>query len=219
MIMRPANHRFMANFNTDGRKAVILTGAGQIQWDEYDGHVYVGRVGVNLRPSSRWSLSLGPRLMKARVAEQYVTTVADPSFAATYDRGYIFAQLDQTEIALETRFNFTVRPGLTLETYVQPLVSAGNYGQPNYLEAPGTYDFAQYDELGYDPDFNIRSLRGHAVRRGEWLPGSNIYLAWQQRRFDYAAAGNFVFDRDVKAVFHAPADNIFLIKVSYWLSP
>jgi hypothetical protein len=225
MIFRPANFQLMGNFNTDGRKAVILTGAGLVQWDEYHGHVYIGRVGVNLRPSSRWSLSFGPRMMKARVAAQYVTTVADPSFAATYDRGYIFAQLDQTEIALETRFNFTFRPGLTLETYVQPLVSVGNYGQPRYLEAPGTFDFAQYNALGFDPDFNYRSLRGNAVLRWEWLPGSNIYLAWQQRRVhsaragDFKGVGDFDFNRDVKAVFRAPADNIFLIKVSYWLSP
>ena len=102
---------------------------------------------------------------------------------------------------------------------MQPLVSAGNYGQPRYLEAPGTFDFAQYDALGYDPDFNIRSLRGNAVVRWEWLPGSNIYLAWQQRRSDFEPIGDFNFDRDVKAVFDAPADNIFLIKVSYWISP
>jgi hypothetical protein len=157
--------------------------------------------------------------MKARVPAQYVTTVADPAFADTYDRGYIFAQLDQTEIALETRFNFTFTPGLTLETYVQPLVSAGDYGQLQYLEESGTFDFAPYTEMDFSPDFNFRSLRGNAVLRWEWQPGSNIYLAWQQRRSAYEPIGEFDFDRDVRAVFDAPADNIFLIKVSYWISP
>ena len=219
MIVRPANYQVRANFFTDGRKAVILSGGGQAQLDEFEGYEYTGRIGVNLRPSSRWNLSLGPRITRARVAAQYVTTVTDPSLSATYDRAYVFAQLDQTEIALETRFDFTFRPGLTLEAYVQPLVSAGDYGSPRYLETPGTFDFSSYSDLGYDPDFNIRSLRGNAVLRWEWLPGSNIYVAWQQRRFDYAAVGDFRFDRDVGAVFEAPADNIFLIKMSYWLSP
>ncbi len=219
MIERPANYSLMANFNTDGRKAVIFDGGGQVQWDEYDGHVYQGRIGVNLRPSSRWSLSLGPRLMKTRVAAQYVTTVPDPALTDTYGNGYIFAQLDQTEVALETRFNFTFTPGLTLEAFVQPLVSAGDYGQLQYLEAPSTYDFAPYTGTDYSPDFNFRSLRGNAVLRWEWQPGSNIYLAWQQRRSAYEPIGDFDFDRDMRSVFDAPADNIFLIKVSYWVSP
>lgn len=219
IIHRPANFAVMANFYTDGRKALVFNGAGQVQWDEYDGQVIAGRLGMSIRPSSRWSLTLGPRLMKARVIAQYVTTVVAPSFVDTYERGYIFAQLDQTEIALETRFNFTFRPGLTLETYVQPLVSAGDYGQPRYLEASGTFDFADYDGLGWNPDFNLRSLRGNAVLRWEWQPGSNIYIAWQQRRFGREQVGDFSFNRDVRAIFDASADNIFLVKVSYWLSP
>lgn len=219
IVVRPAHYSFTGNFYTDGRKALILNGGGRIQLDEYEGFVYDGRLGISLRPSSRWSLSVGPRFTKNRIAAQYVTTLAGDGFAATYDRGYVFARLNQTEVALETRFNFTFRPGLTLETYVQPLVSAGDYGQPKYLETPGTFDFAQYNQLGYEPDFNVRSLRGNAVLRWEWRPGSNIYLAWQQRRYDTGSAGGFDFRRDVGAVFDACADNIFLIKVSYWFSP
>jgi hypothetical protein len=219
MIERPANYQAMMNFYTDGRKAVILEGAGAVQWDEHAGRVYQGRLGLSLRPSSRWSLSLGPRIMKARVAAQYVATVPDPTLTATYGNGYIFAQLDQTEIALETRFNFTFTPGLTLETYVQPLVSAGDYGELQHLESPGTFDFAPYTAASFSPDFNFRSLRGNAVLRWEWQPGSNIYIAWQQRRSAYEPVGDFDFDRDVGALFRAPADNIFLFKVSYWISP
>lgn len=226
MIERPANIAVFGNFYSDGRNSLVFNGNWQLQWEDYDGFTFNGRIGMRIRPSSRWSLTVGPRLMKVTVPAQYITTVADPTFSATYDRGYIFAQLDQTEVALETRFDFTFRPGLTLETYVQPLVSAGNYGQPEYLETPGSFNFAEYDALGFNPDFNIRSLRGNAVLRWEWMPGSNIYLAWQQRRFDYGTfdsvgptVGEFSFDRDVRAVFNTPADNIFLIKVSYWLSP
>jgi hypothetical protein len=219
IIERPANYQAMMNFYTDGRKAVILEGAGAVEWDERGGSVYQARLGLSLRPSSRWSLSLGPRIMQARVAAQYVATVPDSTFTATYGNAYIFAPLDQTEIALEARLNFTFTPGLTLETYVQPLVSAGDYGDLQYLEAPGTFDFAPYTAMSFSPDFNFRSLRGNAVLRWEWQPGSNIYVAWQHRRSAYEPTGDFDFDRDVRALFRAPADNIFLVKVSYWISP
>ena len=103
--------------------------------------------------------------------------------------------------------------------YAQPLVSVGDYGDPHYLEAPSTFDFEPYPDFDYNPDFNIRSLRGNAVLRWEWRPGSNIYLAWQQRRSGWEERGDFEFGRDVRAIFKTPADNIFLLKVSFWLSP
>lgn len=95
--------------------------------------------------------------------------------------------------------------------------SSGDYGDPGYLVAPKTYEFAP----GTVPsrDFDLRSLRGNAVLRWEWRPGSTLYLAWQQRREDFANVGDFEFDRDRRALFDAPPDDIFLLKVNYWLSP
>ncbi len=31
--------------------------------------------------------------------------------------------------------------------------------------------------------------------------------------------GDFEFGRDMRAIFQTPADNIFLLKVSFWLNP
>ena len=219
LIIRPTNTTVQAQFSTDGRKDVAFSGGGDLNWDEYDGYVYAARLGVAFKPSSRWNLTLAPQFFRTRVPAQYITTITDPQYAATYGERYIFAELAQTEIGIETRFNFTVRPGLTLETYLQPLISVGDYGEPRFLEAPSTFDFSPYGDLGFDPDFNIRSLRGTAVVRWEWRPGSNLYLAWQQRRFDRAERGDFAFGRDVRAIFNTRADNIFLIKVSYWINP
>jgi hypothetical protein len=67
------------------------------------------------------------------------------------------------------------------------------------------------------PDFNFRSLRGTGVLRWEWRPGSTAYLVWTQRRSGREAVGDFDFGRDRAALLSAPADNIFLLKVSYWL--
>ena len=46
-----------------------------------------------------------------------------------------------------------------------------------------------------------------------------MYLAWQQRRSDVAGYGDLDFARDQRALFQTRPDNIFLVKVNYWLNP
>ena len=78
-------------------------------------------------------------------------------------------------------------------------------------------------------DFNIRSLRSNAVLRWEWRPGSTLFVVWQQTRsgrldaFDpsspFHRVGNFRFGRDAGDLFELRPDNVFMVKLSYWLNP
>ena len=70
----------------------------------------------------------------------------------------------------------------------------------------------------FDPDFNVRSLRGNAVLRWEYRPGSTLYFVWQQERSGFEPLGDFRFGRDTRAILDQPAHNVFVIKASYWLS-
>jgi hypothetical protein len=80
-----------------------------------------------------------------------------------------------------------------------------------------------------DRDFNVRSLLGNAVLRWEWSPGSTLFLVWQQSRssrieasgYDAAGAagiGDFDLAGESADLFRIPSDNIFQVKVNYWLS-
>jgi hypothetical protein len=75
-------------------------------------------------------------------------------------------------------------------------------------------------------DFNVRSLNGNAVFRWEWRPGSTLFLVWQQSRADRLVVnqmgdrvGSFDFGRDSRDLFRIEPDNIFMVKVNYWLNP
>lgn len=68
-----------------------------------------------------------------------------------------------------------------------------------------------------NPDFNVRSLRGNAVLRWEYRPGSTLFLVWQQRRSEDVGEGSFELGRDLRALGAAPASNVFLLKLNYWL--
>ena len=80
-----------------------------------------------------------------------------------------------------------------------------------------------------DQDFSYRSLLGNAVLRWEWRQGSTLYLVWQQRRINSITGkgsggtndwvGGFDLSRDVGDMFGTRPDNIFVVKVSYWLNP
>ena len=78
-------------------------------------------------------------------------------------------------------------------------------------------------------DFNFRSLLGNAVLRWQWRPGSTLFLVWQQTRSQEVAStvggslgddvGQFKLGRDTRALFGLEPDNVFTLKVSYWLNP
>jgi hypothetical protein len=68
-----------------------------------------------------------------------------------------------------------------------------------------------------NPNFSQQSLRGNAVFRWEYRPGSVLYLAWTQSRAADAPFGDLSFNRDRRALLGARPDNIFLVKASWWM--
>ncbi len=68
-----------------------------------------------------------------------------------------------------------------------------------------------------NPNFSIASLRGNAVLRWEYLPGSTLYLVWTQNRYDDINADSFQFARSFDRLSIANPDNVFMLKIAYWL--
>jgi hypothetical protein len=68
-----------------------------------------------------------------------------------------------------------------------------------------------------NPDFNYISLRGNAVLRWEYLPGSTLYLVWTQSRENIDPDGDFRFGKSFNNLWSIRPDNIFMLKLSYWL--
>jgi hypothetical protein len=57
----------------------------------------------------------------------------------------------------------------------------------------------------------------NAVLRWEYRPGSTLYLVWQQNRRDRLDTGSFDLGGDFRALRSIEPDNIFIVKVNYWL--
>jgi hypothetical protein len=69
-----------------------------------------------------------------------------------------------------------------------------------------------------NPDFSYRSLRGNAVLRYEYRPGSTVYLVWTQSCSSYGANPAFNAAQDFRQLCQGRSDNVFAVKVNYWLS-
>jgi hypothetical protein len=245
LAARPGNWRVFSAVNSDARKAVAGGVNAYYEADTERGWSWNTGAYVSLKPSPRWNLMLSPFVSRGHTGAQYIMRRADPAAVNTFGSRYILAELDQTTVAMEARLNVTFTTDLSLQVYAQPFISTADYGTPAELAAPRTFDFLKYGEDvghlepadgGYfvypqgagttsrffvpNNDFNIRSLRGNAVLRWEWRPGSTLYLAWQQDRSDFAPyVGDFQMSRDRGALFDAQPDNVIVLKVSYWLNP
>jgi hypothetical protein len=203
--------------NTDNRKALSFFWNHNIWADNKNSSRYGYGPGFNWRPTSATSLNMGFWYNVNHDDSQWVTN----EDLDTGGQRYVFGRIDQTTMSISTRFNYTMTPTLSLQVYAEPFVSAGDYS--NYKElADGRA--ANYEDR-YKPyaysgnaDFNIRSFRTTNVLRWEYRPGSSLFVVWQQGRSDYLDHGDFHFGRDFGGIFNAPANNVFLVKFSYWLN-
>ena len=251
VVRRPGIDYWSANVNTDSRKKVVLsfnTDRGCNRDGDCDHSVSLS---AELRPRSNVSVSLGPSIGHEETGFQFVTSFTDPASTAFYGSRYVFGRLEQNSLSMNTRFNVTFSPTLTLELFMQPFIVSGDFSRYNEFAAPrssrrlvygvdvgtdsvkaGNPSLGIRDSIFIDPDaggpaarfvienpsFTFRSLRGNAVLRWEYRPGSTIFVVWtRSSQLPSLTRGQIDFSEDASAIFRGPSANIFLIKVNFWL--
>jgi hypothetical protein len=66
-----------------------------------------------------------------------------------------------------------------------------------------------------EPDFTTGALRGTAVLRWEYRPGSTSFFVWTQQRSGYDPPGTFDLQGARTAIFgHCGPQNIFQVKLT-----
>jgi len=256
LASNPAGWSTNGYIGTDSRK-VVSASLSMNGGRDVTGYRSLGAsLSVQARPSSAVQVSVGPSWNRTHSVAQYVTDVEDALATTTFGRRYVFADLDQTTLSLDTRVDWTFSPTLSLQVYAQPFVAAGDFESLKEFTEPGELNFRRYGEGGStvrrgpscseprpegtsqpgdrylldpdgagpaacfsvgDRDFSVRSLRGNAVLRWEYRPGSTLFFVWQQERGDSGDPGQFR-PRDLVDALTAPSRNVFLIKATYWLS-
>jgi uncharacterized protein DUF5916/cellulose/xylan binding protein with CBM9 domain len=244
---RPGVNFWQVSVNSDRRKSVVVRGNGSYDRTSEGTSDWSTGVDVQLRPASNISLSFGPSYSHDFTGYQFVAVIPDPTAVAYGGQRYVFSDLAQNTLSLDTRFNVTFTPNLTFELFIQPLIASGDYSRYKEFVAPRVLRKVTYgedvgtvavvprtgrpDSIAIDPDgggpaqafsiddpsFVFRALRGNAVLRWEYRPGSTLFLVWTRSSESALSRGTIDFGPDAQALFRGPAENIFLLKMNFWL--
>jgi hypothetical protein len=236
---------FEAQLSTDSRKPVVVNTFPSFVKSTEGPVDYNVNIGVTFKPAANIRLSFAPGYDVNHSNQQFVDAYLDPAATAMYGRRAIFANLTQRTLSMDTRAAITFTPTLTFELFAQPIVSTGDYFNFKEFVRPRTLDrhifgpteiVATRDSRGIvdyytitpngstvahdvgNPDFNFRSLRGNAVLRWEYRPGSTFFLVWTQQRSSDDNLGTFDLQQERRALFRTNPANTVLLKVNYWLS-
>jgi hypothetical protein len=168
----------------------------------------------------------------------YITQVS-----SAWGKQYILGRISQNTYNLTLRFNYNITPDISIQYYGSPFVSNGSF--TDLKKATNTraddrkerYHSFTVDEVSYDPltnnyfvnenginysfnrpDFSFREFRSNLVARWEYLPGSTLYLVWENNRRSRESAYYPSLDKNIGELFGVNPTNIFMVKLSYWFA-
>ncbi|MEE9167478.1 MAG: DUF5916 domain-containing protein [Candidatus Neomarinimicrobiota bacterium] len=156
---------------------------------------------------------------------------------------YVMAMLNRNTVSATVRFDVALSPTLTIQYYGSPFLTTGAYTddklvlegkyqakrfedrfhvftdvERDFDEDPYTYDTDNDGVANFElwnRDFNYKQFNSNLVIRWEYQTGSAIYLVWAQNMSDSVENGEFDVGRDLRNLFKASAEHVFLIKASY----
>lgn len=244
--LNPIERTYRLSMFSDNRMWYVLNGTAQYKKSDATETTYL-EANLEVKVTPTLTMSVGPSFSRDLMKAQWVNASADVTATETYGTRYVFGEMDQTTFAADIRADWILTPQLSFQIYLQPLIASGKYSNFKSLSRSKSFEFNKYGENGStieknvsengninyildadgdgpsesmdigNPDFNFLSLRGSAVLRWEYMPGSALYLVWTQSRRDYEAIGDFQFGHSMGEMFRVKPDNIFMLKFTYWL--
>ncbi len=247
LTVNPESTSFSADFYTDSRVWWVLNAGGNVSLSkDGDSHSIYSNIEFKVLPTLTLSLGpeFTRDISETQWVGNFNDSRAADTYNKRYVFAHldqtIFAANIRADWILSPTLSFQVylQPLIASGRYnsFRYLLKPSSYNFTTYGEDGSTIvrnnsengDIVSYEldpdgqgpaeaQVISNPDFNYISLRGNAVLRWEYLPGSTLYLVWTQSREDINPDGTFRFGRSFNNLFSVRPDNIFMLKVSYWL--
>lgn len=157
---------------------------------------------------------------------------------------YIVGNIDRKTLEATLRVEYFITPELSVQFYGNPYASVGKYSQfrevtdshsknldqryadINILENRNNkYAFDINNDKKEDftlknPDFTFQEFSSNLVARWEYKAGSTLYLFWTNSRYSKSDEYTSSVSETVKNIWNLneKAQNIFMLKFSYWFS-
>jgi hypothetical protein len=177
---------------------------------------------LEVRPASNITLQFALTHAETNRAFAWVvnrTTLDDPTLPSVITSS-IFAERTVSQWDMTTRGSFVFAQDLTLQYYLQVFFAKGKYENTERMISNDIFTSYVFNPPGASdpPDFSNLSLKSNVVLRWEYSPGSTLFLVWSQARQGAQGAYLTTFADNISDTFSLPADNVVLLKVSYWFS-
>lgn len=229
LISEPATYGGWLGSSTDSRKHLTLFWEGNYYADTSHNLSTNLTLGTHWNQSSAVNHDLSAHYRYRLDDTQYLETVnlsERPGGMGIGGLSYVFGKIHQRTLDLTLRTNLLFTRNQSLELYLQPFITVGDYTDAVELGRADSYDLIPYREPGYrvsDQDFSYASFNLNAVYRWEYRPGSTLYLVWTHSRSEYdqrsLTSDPRAFDNSIDAgrLFGNEPENTLLFKISYWL--
>ena len=234
-LVYPGNTNYFAYVESDSRKKFSFNlysewVEGFKQYSRNNG----AEIELVYRPTNALNIAAAPSLWFNNTQMQYVetthTTAGDPR--------YIMGSLEQRVLRLTTRVTYMLTPNLSIQYYGQLFGTSGTYKDFKYITdsqaeeykdrfsridptlTDGVYEVDEdgnstIDYMFRNRDFNFGQFRSNMVVRWEYIPGSTLFLVWNQQMDGYYDSTPGSIKSRINFNFPQQAHNIFLIKYTY----
>ncbi len=232
--------QFTSNYKLYTNQAKNIALSFNINWGKNligENKMFQASSELSVRPRSNLKISFQPNFKKVTDELQYITKTQTTDLSTTY----LMATIDNRNLSFTLRMDLAITPEMTIQYYGSPFVSIGKYTDfkritdsqnPDYFKrftsmvpekTENVYSFDENQDgiIDYsidNPDFNFQQFRNNLVFRWEYSAGSTLYLVWSQDRTNYNTSGPFSFNDGFNQMFDFYPKNIFMIKISYWIS-
>ena len=235
LMREPTTYGGWYGAGTDSRK--------QIRFN-LDGNYFADRVGNNSaniflgmrwRASSALDLSLNTGFRNRHDDTEWLenVTLSDrPGSDGTGIGGisYVFGRIHQQTLDITLRSSVLFTRDQSLDIYLQPFMTTGDYTNARELARADSYDFFDYSETrsdgstyrAEDSDFSYTALNFNLVYRWEFRPASTLFLVWTHAKetFDQRIDNGPGYENNlgVGDMTNVEGENLFMAKISYWFN-
>ncbi|HKU38922.1 MAG TPA: DUF5916 domain-containing protein [Polyangiales bacterium] len=206
------------SISTDPRQALVLS--GEVAEERLDNGANVhAQLGLLWHPAS---------MLELQGLASYTYNYGEPRFTGPGDSpdDLLFGRLYAQSAGLLVRAAYTFTPALTLQTYAQAFLASGEYfDYAHYVRVPGAAppvirlsQLLPAEPPALLPDFENASLAVNVVLRWEYALGSTLYFVYLRSQTpDIAVDPAYLPRLNLGALRNAPATDVFLIKLAYWI--
>ncbi len=227
LMTRPGWTNIATGGTTDWRKPLSLHVEVDGNWGDHLRGL-AGEANVRWNQNEHFSHWIGFGIRHNESDAQWMGNVrsADsaPTVAGIGGVDYVFGELDQMIWDVTLRSSILFDRDNSLQLYLQPFLTRGNYTNATWLATPDSYDLRPYDIDPSQFDFNYGAVNLNLVYRWEYRPGSTLYLVWTHSKMRYeerngsTGSGDWNNDFNPGFPFGVEPGNTFMAKISYWFS-